>query len=129
MAFDTPTALPADNVTTGSFGTTTSINPSFGSFFEVDPDNPSVVTLQIRAETDGTSNGQTSIDVDEDGDGTREYNVIAAFADPDAGSGYQEIDTSTLVIPAGGQFRVNNVGDPNGTNSIDQARAVVITPD
>lgn len=105
--------------------TTTSDNPGFDSWTQVDASRPAFVIVQATAETDGTSGGQISIDVDESGGTSADYslNITAPAA---AADGFRNAESVLLYLPAGAQFQIRNASDPNMDNSIDNVREAVL---
>lgn len=104
--------------------TTESVSPGFGSWVTADADRPSWVEIDASAVTDGTSDGEVSIDVDEDGDDTAEYSFTVAHIAADNATGTTQKDYAKVYIPAGGQYRVTNTSDPNSSNAINTVREV-----
>lgn len=102
--------------------TTASGASSFGSWTEVSASRPSWVLAEATVETDGTSRGEVTIEVDEDGDGTAEYDITVAHVDPDNASGAIDKGSTRVYVPAGGQYRFTNASDPNTNNTLGDVR-------
>lgn len=100
---------------------TEAVSPGFGTWTTADPDRPAWLGVEIYAETDGTTNGQVDIDVDETGDGTADYSYSTISVATVGGSETQYLK---VYVPPGAQYRVSNVSDPLGNNSINVARLV-----
>jgi len=123
------TVSPAgDILTSASFGTTTSISLSFGSFTQVDANNPSFAIVELFCQTDGSSNASINVEIDENGDGTRTYKQQAAFSSGNHASSTGIVSVALYYIPAGGQIKVVNANDPQGTNGIRTTRALILSP-
>ena len=110
----------------GGFGTTTSISPSFDTWTEADPDRPAVIEFEARAVTDGSSNGEIRVDVDESGGTTADYGFSAAYADDGLGSGGRNRTTVVVYVPAGAQYQIRNTSDPTGDNSTLSERQLTL---
>lgn len=121
----------SDNIADGSLtnafknpGSSTSNIPSFGTFTQVDANRPSLVQLEVRVETDGTNPGQIAVDIDEDGDSAAD-DTLDEFAPATLAAGEGNNFNSLIYVPAGGQYQVRNVADPNTANSIEVANEIV----
>jgi hypothetical protein len=108
-------------------GPTSAAAPGFGAWRQADADKPALVTVAATAETDGTNDGEVVLDVDEDGDGVADYTLplVDVVADHAAGTAFADVIAS-LYLPAGGEYQVRNVSDPNAVNSIDTVREVTL---
>lgn len=108
-------------------GPTSGAAPGFGAWRQVDPDKPALVTVAATAETDGTSDGEILLDVDEDGDSVADYTltVVDVVADHAAGTAFADV-VASLYLPAGAQYQIRNVSDPNANNSLDNVREVTL---
>ena len=97
-----------------------SIDPGlgFGTWVTPNADRPTLVEINTYAQTDGTNQADTKINVDESGGTTADYTRDGARADYRAGSDVLNTDTTTVIIPAGGSYRIDNNRDPKETNSI-----------
>lgn len=84
-------------------------------------DRPAWVEVEVYTESDGTSDGQVDIEVDENSDGTADdaFSVIAP-----AGLGATMTESHMVYVPDGGQYRFNNVSDPNGNNTTNTSREI-----
>lgn len=118
----------ADLLLKGSFGTSTTISPGFNSWTVIDANNPSFLIAQIEARTDGTSDGEVTVDVDISGGTSFDYNGLSAYAGREAGSNYRDRAGGIQYIPAGASFQFDNVADPTGNNTIFVSRAMTIDP-
>lgn len=108
-------------------GPTASAAPGFGAWRQPDADKPVVLTVAATGETDGTSDGEVVLDVDEDADGVADYTlpVVDVVADHAAGTSFSG-SVAGLYLPAGAQYQVRNVSDPNANNSLDTVREVTL---
>ncbi len=118
----------SDILLAGSFGSTASISPGFGTWTTLDPDNPGWLIYRLRAVTDGSTSGQIEIDVDESGGTTADYTPVVCFTDNTHNSGTLLVEAGLVYVPAGASFIIRNVNDPNGNNSIQASRELIITP-
>jgi hypothetical protein len=118
----------SDILLAGSFGTTTSISPGFGSWTQIDANNPGFVFGHLFAETNGSSNGIVKVQVDESGGTTADYTAARVFADDNLPSAARVQLSYWVYVPGGGQFQIVNVSDPRGTNTISVTRTLTITP-
>lgn len=80
-----------------------------------------VVVVQVLVETNGSVNGIVFLDVDESGGTTADYS-LEAHSDEINGSGAENYETLTTIIPPGGSYRINNSSDPNTANAIEVHR-------
>lgn len=122
-------SVPSGTLTASSFGGSTEISTSLDTWFQVDPDNPVLLTGAAGAATDGTLPAVIDLQVDEDGGTTQDYEVTAARARPQLGNGAKIVNTITISLPGGAQARFNNTSNPAGANSLAQVRATIINPD
>jgi len=106
--------------------TSNTLNPSFDSWFQPSADRPTLVNIEIRVETDGSSGALVSVSVDESGGTTADYSTSVALADGDLPASTNIRETSTIPVPAGGQLLINNVSDPNGSNIIENVRVLIL---
>jgi len=101
--------------------TSTVMSLEFGSWTTADANRPVILKIEVESETDGVSDGVINVRVDENGDTTEDYKLFT-FADSSVGNAFKEIDTFLLVLPAEGQFQIENVSDPNSNNNIRKVR-------
>jgi len=101
--------------------TSTVMSLEFGSWTTADANRPVILKIEVESETDGVSDGVVNVRVDENGDTTEDYKLFT-FADSRVGNAFKEIDTFLLVLPAEGQFQIENVSDPNSNNNIRKVR-------
>lgn len=106
-------------------GGSTTITPGFASWTDVSVDRPGSIVIEASAQTDGTSEGSVVVDVDEDGGTSADYTLQVARADPGTGAGVTDTDSTRVVIPAGAQYQIRNVSDPNTANSINVVRQFI----
>lgn len=104
--------------------TTGSLSPGFGSWSTADANRPTWLELDVTVETDGTSRGEIVVDVDEDGGTTADYTFTIAHIAPDNSAGTQDKGYAKVYIPAGAQYQIRNVSDPNGNNATGDVRLV-----
>jgi len=128
LSNETVVSPAGDILTSDSFGTTTSISLSFGSFTQIDADNPALVILELFCQTEGANNATINVEIDESGDGTLTYKQQAAFAASGHTSTVGDVSVALYYIPAGGQIKVVNKKDPIGNNGIRTARALILSP-
>lgn len=108
-------------------GPSDAATPGFGSWTPVDADRDALVTVGATVETDGASDGEVVLDIDETGDGNADYSLPVAVAVSDHSAGVALSDALPAVhLPGGGQYRVRNVTDPNGNNTLDDVREVTL---
>lgn len=100
---------------------TDAISPGFGTWTTADSDRPAWLEVEIYAETDGTTTAEVDVDVDETGDGTADYSFSTVSV---AAVGGSETEYLKVYLPPGAQYRISNVADPSGANSINVARLV-----
>lgn len=112
---------------TGQFsGTTTAITPGFGTWTQESASDPVFLILELRAETDGSSLAEVTVQVDESGGTTVDYE-FDVFSLPELGSGGFLTETFQVYLPAGAQYRIDNTSDPNNGNSIEVARKITLS--
>jgi hypothetical protein len=128
LSNETVVSPAGDILTSGSFGSTVSLSPGFGTFTQVSADNPALLTVEADARTNGGSSGRVKVRVDESGGTTADFSFIVAFAHASKGSGGVTFSGVTVPIPAGAQFEIFNKNDPTGDNAIRFVRAQIITP-
>lgn len=82
---------------------------------------PVQVVVELRVQTDGTTSGELSFDVDESGGTTVDFG-LRIIADAAGGSDFDIVTPVTWTIPAGGSYKIDNVSDPNSVNAIEDHR-------
>lgn len=104
-------------------GTTSAATPGFGSWTQISADRPGFLVVDASAETDATDAGTIVVDVDESGGTTADYtlNIVNVQADLPAGTN-RSSGNGMIYVPAGGQYQIRNVSDPNNANSLDVVR-------
>jgi len=107
----------------GGFGASTALSPSFGSFFTPLPDRSGVVLMELEVSTDGNTNANIKIDVDDSGGTSADYRINGPFADDDIRADVNIIESVTIPLRAGASVRLVNFQDPTGTNRIRTVRA------
>jgi len=95
---------------------------SFGDYEQVSADRPAIVLMQGTASTDGSTDAEINISVDESGGTVVDYTIPLARASATLTSGSLITSTATLLLPAGAQYRVENTADPNNINSFSIER-------
>jgi len=128
LSNETVVSPAGDILTSGSFGSTVSVQSGFGTFRQVDADNPSILYGEVAVQTDGNSDADVKVAVDESGGTTATYTIQAAFINSSHGGNSVSVVQFSLPLPAGAQFKLINTSDPQGNNSVNKLRAVVITP-
>lgn len=104
-------------------GSSTSLTVSFASWTQPSTDKLALVFIDFTVSGTGATTGEVAVDVDESGGTTADYTYNFTVETGLTGS----ITTSEQCIafvPAGGQFQVRNVADPNVVNAINDARVV-----
>lgn len=109
----------------GGFGTTSSIAPGFGSWTTADADRPAYIIVEGRAETDGSTPGTIVMDIDVSGGTTADFTYTIARADPGLGNGGENRQTIEQYVPAGAQYQIRNVADPNN-NALQNPRQLTL---
>jgi len=99
---------------------------TFNSWREVSADRPSIVIVNFYAETDGTSDGEVRIDVDESGGTNSDYYVFGSRAGTNLGDGGGAYNSGMVVLPAGGQYQIDNTVDPKSNNIINEVREWIL---
>jgi len=128
LSNETVVAPASDILTSGSLDSVTSLSPGFNTFTQVDANSPALVLVAATTKTDGSTDGRIALQVDKTGNGTRDYSITLARQPAGAGGNATSQQATTVLVPAGGQFKVFNADDPTGSNRIDDVQATVITP-
>jgi len=128
LSNETVISPAGDILTSGSFGSTVSLSPGFGTYTQVSADHPSLLFGEFFVDTDGNNNATIDMQIDESGGTTATYELRVATVSEQLSAGTSANQTVTIPLPAGAQFKVLNTKDPNGINQILVLRAVVITP-
>lgn len=125
MASDSDTRVPTQQSVKawGLAAPGSSSDPSlaFDTWRTPNADRPTLVFLGLQVETDGTLGGQIVLEVDESGGTTANF-TGRTLIDEDAPSGTTMRTMSSVVIPAGGSYRIVNSSDPNGANAVEEHR-------
>jgi len=100
--------------------TSTDPAPGFGTWIEADANRPVFLLIEIDTETDGSQEAAIFIDVDESGGTTEDYAIECRTEDSTDGT--RENETVSVLLPPGAQYRIRNVFDPKGLNSIQNVR-------
>ena len=74
------------------------------------------IEMVTRAETDGSSTGRIRLQIDYGGGTSPDKNINLAFAHPSLPSGTIVDEYSSIKIPPGASYRVQNFSDPNENN-------------
>lgn len=90
-----------------------------GGWTVVDQDSPVLLEASLRAQTDGQSEAEVRIQVDESGGNSADKEVLRAYVDDSLPAGTDVVAYSTSYLPAGASVRVINQTDPNNTNSLE----------
>ncbi len=99
---------------------------SFDTWTEVSSTSPAFVTASAAAETNGSTTARVKLAVDEAGGTSADYSMtITQTASEHTDGTYHEGATSVL-IPAGAQYQVENNSDPNGGNILHDVRESIL---
>lgn len=98
---------------------------AIGSWRNPDSKRPVLVIVELQPQTDGTSNGEMAVDVDESGGTTADYS-FNAVTPGELASGDVLPDTVKFYVPPGGSYQIRNVSDPNTANSVGAHREIVL---
>jgi len=128
LTSETVVSPAGDILVSGDIDGTTALSPGFGTFTQVDANNPSLLTLVLKAVTDGSTNGQVDIRIDESGGTTPNIDHLHAFASKVASDNFTNIAVGSYTLPAGAQFKIVNGANPKGKNEIRAARAQILSP-
>jgi len=128
LSNETVVSPAGDILVSGDIDGTTPLSPGFGNFTQVDANNPSLLTLVLKAVTDGNTNGRVDIQIDESGGTTPNIDHIHVFATTLTPSEATFIEVGTYTLPAGAQFKIANKKDPRGEKEIRAARAQILSP-
>jgi hypothetical protein len=96
-----------------------------GGWVTPNADRPTIVIATLGAETDGTTRGQITIEVDESGGTTLDY-VSRNRISEQAGSNARDVQGHTVYVPPGGSYQFVNDDDPTGTNAVNNAREITL---
>lgn len=108
----------------GGASSTSNAGITFGNWTVVDSNNPVLLELLLLCETDGTTDGNINVKVDESGGTTSDYRIGRLFVDPALGSGATIFDQLSIYLPEGASVIIENSSDPNSANSIREQRKV-----
>jgi len=111
----------------GGFGETNAPTPGFDNWITADANSPSLLIIDILVETDGSAAGQVEIAVDESGGTSQDYDLVCGFIEPVLPDGTQSRETTTFYVPAGGQYNIQNIQDPNNANLIVDLRELTLS--
>jgi len=128
LSNETVVSPASDILVSGDIDGKVSLSPGFDNFTQVDANNPSLLTVVVKAQTDGSTNGKIDIRIDESGGTTPNINHLHAFASQAASSQHTDISATTYPLPAGAQFKIANQSDPDASNSIRTVRAQILSP-
>jgi hypothetical protein len=104
--------------------TSSAVSISFGSWEVLDSNRPVLFSVDVEAETDGTTNSTVFVRVDESGGTTADYDTPVALAQSALPAGVSIRESSIVYLPAGASVKILNSNDPNGNNKINTARKV-----
>lgn len=105
--------------------TKSSVSPGFGSWQQPDADRSVLVLVEARAETDGTSKGSVILEVDDSG-GTSADDTFTVSSQAPTTAGDNNEGSAAALVPAGGQYQINNNSDPNNGNTLFDVREVTL---
>lgn len=113
----------ASSIGGGHPGETETAPKTFGSWLAPPDGFGAWVVLEVTLDPSGTTDAVVEIGVDESGGEAADYTLAMLAA---AGLGANPPEARTFYVPPGGSYRVRNVSDPNGSNSFDVHRRVVL---
>lgn len=99
---------------------------SFDTWRTPNSDRPTLVQVRLLAQTDGSSDADVRVDVDESGGTTRDYSPGQSKISSEAGSGAEITTASTFIVRAGASYQFANSGDPNSQNAIPDHREITL---
>lgn len=102
-------------------GETTVDTPGFDTWSQPAPSNPAVLFIDFVVSGSGTTTGEVAIDVDESGGTTADYSYTFTVGTGLTGS-ITTSEQATVYLPAGAQYQIRNVADPNGNHAIHSIR-------
>lgn len=103
------------------------VTPGFDSFRTPDADRPTLVVVEATVQTDGTSDGTVTFEVDTDGGTAADYTLTVANIPSDNTGGTATTGTiGGVTVPAGASYQVANASDPNAANSLDTVRETTL---
>lgn len=70
-------------------------------FTVYNPDNPALLQIRLRAETDGTNDASIALGADYDGDGTLDKELVKAAAPATLSAGDHSFSNTLVYLPAG----------------------------
>jgi hypothetical protein len=120
---ETVVSPASDILTEGSIGTSITLSPGLDTFATVSATAPALLTVTAAAETDGGSFGKLRLAVDQSGGTTPDFSYRFVTASDQLPSGAREINSVTVMLQPGAQFKVENTGDPVNDNFIRDVRA------
>lgn len=132
MGFDTPglTQVDADGQFTrpADVVSADSASVSFGDSQTLADGAAHRVIIQVTAETDGTDDGDISVEVLEQTGGLTQWEVDLAIADSTLPAGTQVTESIAFLFGPETIYTINNNSDPNSNNTIDEVREASIEP-
>lgn len=102
-----------------------SVNLAFATWRGPGHDRLSLVTVDVLVSGTGATNGNVTIDVDETGDQVADWSIERTVQTGLTGS-ITVGELVTVPVPAGGNYQVRNVSDPNARNAIQTVREFLL---
>lgn len=100
----------------------TTTGPGFDTWTQVSSTRPAMVEVTGVAQTDGTTDGEIRVEVDESGGTVSDYYFFLARAHNSEGAGVFTYGTVTALLPVGAQYQIENISDPNNANFLQYKR-------
>lgn len=104
-----------------------STDPSlaFDTWRTPNADRTVFVMIAILVQTDGTSDAEVELQLDESGDEVSDYE-FRVVAEADLFTGATSVGQLSAIIPPGGAYRISNVSDPDNANTIQDSREYIL---
>lgn len=93
---------------------------AFGGWRTPNSSRPAMLVVEVTAWTDGSTAGTVILNVAESG-GTTNYSISKTAESALGANGLSRLHATT-IIPAGGEYQLENLSDPTGENSIESVR-------
>jgi len=94
------------------------VSVGFDSWDQISSSRPAYVITSVEVYTDGATQGEAVLEIDNSGGTSSDIVIAAARADPGLGSGGVAREFSAFVLPPGAQYQIRNNSDPTGNNNI-----------
>ena len=99
---------------------------SFDTWTEVSSTRPAFVTASAAAQTNGTITARVKLAVDESGGTNVDYSVTLTQTASEHTDGTYHEGATSVLIPAGAQYQVENNSDPKGGNTLKEVRESIL---